>query len=97
MVHMDPGMGMVQTEGQCILYSLLCAVLNLTLAFRSLSRYICQDKREKNTFIFLTNFFERFYLFIFRERGREVEKHQCVVVSSAPSTEGPGPQYRHVS
>ena len=29
------------------------------------------------------SFFLRFYLFIFRERGREGEKHQCVVVSCA--------------
>ena len=35
-------------------------------------------------------FFERFYLFTFRERGREgereVEKHQCVVVSHVAPT-----------
>ena len=35
-------------------------------------------------------FLKRFYLFIFRERGREgereEEKHQCVVASRAPST-----------
>ena len=35
-------------------------------------------------------FFLRFYLFIFRERGREGEregeKHQCVVASQAPPT-----------
>ena len=34
---------------------------------------------------------KRFYLFIFRERGkegeREAEKHQCVVASPAPPTE----------
>ena len=28
----------------------------------------------------------RFYLFIFRERGREEEKHQCVVASHVPPT-----------
>ena len=37
-----------------------------------------------------SNLFLRFYLFIFRERGREGEregeKHQCVVASSAPPT-----------
>ena len=36
------------------------------------------------------SFFFKFYLFIFRERGREGEregeKHQCVVASYAPST-----------
>ena len=35
-----------------------------------------------------SSFFTRFYLFIFRERGkereREEEKHQCVVSSHAP-------------
>ena len=34
-------------------------------------------------------FFKRFYLFIFRERGREErkgKKHQCVVASHAPQT-----------
>ena len=48
----------------------------------------------------LINFFKRFYLFIFRERGREGEregeKHQCVVASHVAPTEGPGPQPRHV-
>ena len=37
-------------------------------------------------FLFLS-FFKRFYLFIFRQRGREGErgeKHQCVVASHAP-------------
>ena len=29
---------------------------------------------------------ERFYLFIFRQRGRQGEKHQCVVASHAPPT-----------
>ena len=34
------------------------------------------------------NFLKRFYLFIFRERGREGERerNQCVVPSSMPST-----------
>ena len=36
-------------------------------------------------------FFKRFYLFIFRERGkegkREGEKYQCVVASHVPPTE----------
>ena len=40
--------------------------------------------------MFLGSFFKRFYLFIFRERGREGEregeKHQCVVASHAPPT-----------
>ena len=44
-------------------------------------------------------FFQRFYLFIFRQRGREGEregeKHQCVVASLAPLS-GTGPQPRHV-
>ena len=35
-------------------------------------------------------FFKRFYLFIFRQRGREGEregeKHQCVVACHTPST-----------
>ena len=38
-------------------------------------------------------FFERFYLFIFREKGkegeREGEKHKCVVASHVPSTRDP--------
>ena len=38
----------------------------------------------------MTFFSQRFYVFIFRERGeegeREGEKHQCVVVSHAPPT-----------
>ena len=38
-------------------------------------------------------FFKRFYLFIFRERGkqgeREGEKHQCVVASHTPPTGDP--------
>ena len=37
------------------------------------------------------SFFKRFYLFIFRERGREGEsegdKHQCVVASLVPLTQ----------
>ena len=41
---------------------------------------------------FLLLFFLRFYLFIFRERGRERkregEKHQCVVASCTPPTGG---------
>ena len=40
--------------------------------------------------LYLTNFLKRFYLFIFRERGRkgerEWEKHQCVVASHTPPT-----------
>ena len=39
---------------------------------------------------FLKLFLKRFYLFIFRERGREIEregeKHQCVVASHMPPT-----------
>ena len=31
-------------------------------------------------------FFFKFYLFIFREGGREGEKHECVVASQAPPT-----------
>ena len=42
---------------------------------------------RKNNFFFK----KRFYLFIFRERGRERErkgeKHQCIVVSHAPPAE----------
>ena len=46
-------------------------------------------------------YFLRFYLFIYRERGRkgerEGEKHQCVVASQAPPLHwGPGLQPRHV-
>ena len=45
-------------------------------------------------------FFKRFYLFIFREKGREGEregeKHQCVVASQVPPTGEPGLQPRHV-
>ena len=36
--------------------------------------------------ITLLFFFLTLYLFTFRERGRKREKHQCVVVSSAPPT-----------
>ena len=32
--------------------------------------------------------FLRFYLFIFRERGKEGETHQCVVASRAPPAGG---------
>ena len=36
------------------------------------------------------NFLKRFYLFIFRDRGKEGEregqKHQCVVASHTPAT-----------
>ena len=49
----------------------------------------------KNHLLFL-----RFYLLIFREKGRkrerEGEKHQCVVASHVPFHRGPGPQPRHV-
>ena len=42
-----------------------------------------RERRKKSN-----NFLKRFYLFIFREKGREGEregqKHQCVVVSHAP-------------
>ena len=43
-------------------------------------------------------FFLRFYLFIFREKGRErrKEKHHCVVASRVPPIGKPGPQPRHV-
>ena len=41
-------------------------------------------------FFLLRTFFKRFYLFIFRERGKEGrrggEKHQCVVASHVPPT-----------
>ena len=44
-------------------------------------------------------FLKRFYVFIFRERGRagerETEKHPCVVSSHTPNR-GPGPQPSHV-
>ena len=40
-----------------------------------------QDGETIKDFIFL-----RVYLFIFRERGSEGEKHQCVVASCAPPT-----------
>ena len=47
--------------------------------------YLIQFIRIKFSF-----FFKRFYLFIFRERGREGEKegekHQCVVASHVPPT-----------
>ena len=47
---------------------------------------------------FLTDFLLRFYLFIFRQRGREGEregeKHQCVVASHVHQS--PGLQPRHV-
>ena len=44
-------------------------------------------------------FFLRFYLFTFRERGREVEREgekQCVVCLSCAPYWGPGLQPRHV-
>ena len=48
--------------------------------------------------LFLILFFKRFYLFIFRERGREgereEEKYQCVVASCV---QGPGSKPRHMS
>ena len=41
-----------------------------------------------------------FYVFIFRERGREGEregeKHQCVFASPTAPNQGPGPQPRQV-
>ena len=44
----------------------------------------------KITFLPYHHIFKRFYLFIFREKGREGEreegKHQCVVASHAPPT-----------
>ena len=49
-------------------------------------------------FVFL--FFLRFYLFIFRQRGMEVEregkKSQCVIASHVPPYWGPGLQPSHV-
>ena len=33
------------------------------------------------------SFFLRFYLFVFREKGKEGEKHRCVVASHVPPTE----------
>ena len=40
--------------------------------------------------MFLWDFFKRFYLFIFREKGKEGErerqKYHCVVASHAPPT-----------
>ena len=46
--------------------------------------------QQQNFHSHLFGFFFRFYLFIFRERGRkgerEGEKHQCVVASSVPPT-----------
>ena len=57
-----------------------------------------QGKLENNGLI--SSIFKRFYLFIFRQRGkegeREGEKHQCVVASHVPLTGEPGPQPRHV-
>ena len=45
------------------------------------------------TVIFIYTFLKRFYLFIFRQRGREGEregeKHQCVVASHTPTTGDP--------
>ena len=47
------------------------------------------------TLISLIGFFLRFYVFIFRERGkegeREGEKHQCVVAYQAPPPGGTWP------
>ena len=45
---------------------------------------------KKNLFLKELDFLKRFYLFIFRERGREgdreEEKHQCVVASHMTPT-----------
>ena len=56
--------------------------------------------KESSYTVLLPLFFLRFYLFIFRERGKEREregvKHQCVVASCAPRTGEPGLRPRHV-
>ena len=50
----------------------------------------CHNSPSSSFLISLREFFKIFYLFIFRERGREGEregeKHQCVVASHAPPT-----------
>ena len=40
----------------------------------------------ENEYQFVKFFFKRLYLFIFRERGRGGEKHQCVFASYTPPT-----------
>ena len=60
--------------------------------------------KELTLICFVMTYIFRFYLFIFRDRGREGEKHQCVVASHTPHTGdlahtpywGPGPQPRDV-
>ena len=55
------------------------------------SYYISNCRKKALKILFLTLFFfKRFYLFIFRENGREEEregeKYQCVVASGMPPT-----------
>ena len=46
--------------------------------------FLCQNW---HLIIFLDHFFKDFiYLFIFREKGREGEIHQCLVASCTPPT-----------
>ena len=78
---------------------------------KRLQKILSSDTLQNNivltTFYYLKNpdmvfksFFKRFYLFIFREKGREGEregeKHQCVVGSPVSPTGDLGPQPRHV-
>ena len=57
-------------------------------------------EENPNATMATNDFFKRFYLFIFREKGRdrerEEEKHQCVVASRTPHNWRPGLQPRHV-
>ena len=66
-------------------------------------RFTCPKPRD-TFFVFCLFVFLRFYLFSFRERGREGEKEKNIdireihrlVASCRPPTKGPGLQPRHV-
>ena len=53
-----------------------------------LANTVIRQPRGNNLYLFFFKgvFFLRFYLFIFKERGREGEKHQYVVASHVPRT-----------
>ena len=61
---------------------------------------ISESVASPTKFRMLRNFLKRFYLFIFRQKGREEEregeKHQCVVASLVAPDWGPGLEPRHV-
>ena len=60
-------------------------------SFQGGKKSVCSQVNEHiekyaSLFFFGNTFFKKIYLFIFRERGKEGEKHQCVVASYVPST-----------